>query len=63
MIVPHTFRYFEDLMNYDVHLSMFEVDGTYSGQSLDYDKQRTNQYDQTLFKDDSFKYLELGKIY
>lgn len=40
-VIPHFFASYEDILNYPVHLSMFEVDGVYTGRSR-------NEYDPVI---------------
>ncbi|MBT6325666.1 MAG: hypothetical protein HOJ35_06835 [Bdellovibrionales bacterium] len=50
-IVPHTFWNYNDIINYQVHLSKFEVDGIYPGKSRDYDKRKIFEHDENLNSD------------
>ncbi len=50
-IVPHTFMKYNDIINYQVHLSKFEVDGVYSGQSRNYDQRKIFESDEKLNSD------------
>ena len=70
---PINFFHYKDLLEYEVHLSMFEVDGIYTGQNWETNLQETTEHDLKLLKNDkvrvkfdfrnaySFKDLELSK--
>lgn len=72
-IVPINFFHYKDLLDYQVHLSMFEVDGIYTGHNWESSLQETNEHDLALLKNDkvrlkfnfenaySFKKLEIAK--
>ena len=49
---PYHFVNYEDIFKQTLHLSMFEVDGTYSGQSQEWGTHNAiNRYDYFLLKD------------
>lgn len=70
---PINFFHYEDLLKYQVHLSMFEVDGVYTGQNRETSLQQTTEFDLKLLKNDkvrvkfdfknaySFKNLKISK--
>ncbi|PIK15664.1 hypothetical protein [Halobacteriovorax sp. JY17] len=47
---PINFFHYQDLLDYEVHLSMFEVDGIYTGQNWETNLQQTNEHDLALLK-------------
>ncbi len=52
---PINFFHYKDLLEYEVHLSMFEVDGVYTGQNWETSLQETNDHDLSLLKDDKVR--------
>ncbi len=51
LIIPMTYRYWEDLVNYPVHLSKFEVDGVYTGRALKHSFGKLGEYNEELMKE------------
>lgn len=56
-IAPINFFHYKDLLNYQVHLSKFEVDGVYVGQNRDTNPRTTTDYDQSLLENDKNRVL------
>jgi len=51
-LAPYHYVKYEDIFKYRAHLSMFEVDGTYTGQSQEWDSHSAvNRHDYFLLKD------------
>lgn len=52
---PINFFHYKDLLDYQVHLSMFEVDGVYTGQNRESNPQETTAHDLSLLKNDKVR--------
>jgi hypothetical protein len=52
-IIPHFFANYEDILNYPVYLSKFEIDGVYVGRARNEDDPVITEYDKSLQKDES----------
>lgn len=52
-IIPHFFDHYEDILNYPVHLSKFEIDGVYVGRSRNEDDPIMSAFDKSLQSDAS----------
>lgn len=63
-IIPYRFDTYADLLKYPVHLSKFEVDGVYTGQSVTYEQFRLSEHDLTLLKNKKERILfDFKKVY
>jgi hypothetical protein len=54
-IVPINFFHYKDLLDYEVHLSKFEVDGVYVGDNREDSPTETTDFDQVLLKNDKVR--------